>query len=482
MPPKLLSLIVTVLHLAVLLPTGPPVVHAATDFGTPIADFKLPDHLGAEHSLEDFRDSRLLVVVFLGTECPLAKLYSGRLQALADEYAEQGIAVVAIDSNRQDSLAEIAAFVRQHNLKYPVLKDRTNAVADKFGAERTPHVFLLDASRRVRYQGRVDDQYVVGIVRDSPTREDLRIAIDELLAGELVSKSETEPLGCIIGRMRETKDDSPVTYSRDIAPLLQSRCVECHREGEIGPFELTSYDEAVGWGEMIAEVVRDRRMPPWHADPAHGKFANNRSMTDEEKQLIYQWVNNGCPEGDAAHLPEPRVYTTGWQLPREPDEVFSMPEPFTVPARAGPSGVPYQYIRVPTGFTEERWIAATEVQPGNRSVVHHTIVYVEPPGGRGRRDWILLSAYVPGLRYDSLPDSSAKRIPAGSTLIFEQHYTPVGSVQQDATSIGLLYADEARIEQEVITVEIVNAEFSIPPRVDHHSVTATSRPVEEHVT
>ena len=422
------------------------------------------------------------MVAFLGTECPLAKLYAGRLQSIADSYAQKGVAVVAVMSNAQDSLAKIAAFVREHKLSYPVLKDRRNEVADLFAADRTPQVFLLDRQRAVRYQGRVDDQYLVGIARDKSTREDLRSAIDELLAGKSVSVPKTDVLGCIIGRVREPSSNSPVTFARDIAPILHARCVECHRAGEIGPFGLTSYDEAAGWGEMIAEVVRKQRMPPWHADRRYGSFANDRSMPEVEKQQIYKWVQNGCPAGDPADLPKPRKFTSGWQLPREPDLVVAMKEPFTVPANGGPSGVPYQHFRVPSGFTEDKWVAAAEVQPGNRSVVHHTIVFVEPPGAKGRPDWIFLFAYVPGLRLDPLPLRSAKRVPAGSTFVFEMHYTPNGVEQQDTTKIGLIFADVNQVENEVITTEIGDPDFVIPPGASSHVVTATSRPTTRDLT
>jgi hypothetical protein len=243
-----------------------------------------------------------------------------------------------------------------------------------------------------------------------------------------------------------------------------------------------SYDEAAGWGEMIAEVVRDRRMPPWHADPRYGKFANDRSMPDAEKELIYQWVQNGCPEGSAADTPAPRKFTAGWQLPREPDLVLGMEKPFKVPADAGRGGVPYQYFKVPTGFTEDKWVEAMEVQPGNSSVVHHTIVYVAPPGAKRRHNFVFLAAYVPGLRFDPLPAGSAKRIPAGSTLVFEMHYTPNGSEQEDTTKIGLVFADVGQIDKEVITTEIGNTDFEIPPETDGHVVTATSRPTSEEVT
>jgi peroxiredoxin len=458
------------------------VVVAAPKVGDKVADFRLPDHLGKEHALGDLADREIVVVAFLGTECPLAKLYAGRLQKIADDYADRGVAVVAVMSNSQDSLSDIAAYAQQHEVKFPVLKDRRNEVADQFGAERTPEVFMLDRERAIRYHGRVDDQYLVGVIRDKPTREDLQVAIDELLAKKPVSVAQTDVTGCVIGRAHEPKPNSDVTYTRDIAPILNARCVQCHRAGEIGPFELTSYEEASGWGEMMAEVVREKRMPPWHADPKHGKFANDRTMPAAEKELLYKWVKNGCPEGDSKDLPTAPVFTAGWQLPREPEAVIAMPKPFSVPADAGRGGVPYQHIRVPTGFTEDKWVLATEVQPGNRAVVHHVIAYVEPPGGRGRRDWVFLSAYVPGFRCVPLPTGHAKRIPANSTLVFEMHYTPNGSVQEDKTSIGFVFADPKEIDNEVITAEIGNIDFVIPPGEAEHVVTATSQPTKQEVT
>jgi hypothetical protein len=235
---------------------------------------------------------------------------------------------------------------------------------------------------------------------------------------------------------------------------------------------------------MIGEVIRERRMPPWHADPKHGSFANDRSMPEAEKQLIYQWIENGCSEGDPSDLPEPRKFTDGWQLPREPDVVLAMEESYDVPAEVGREGVPYQRFRVPTGFTEDKWIEASEVRPGNRAVVHHTIVYVGPPGSKNRRDWTFLAGYVPGLRYDPLPPGSAKRIPAGSDIVFEMHYTPNGSPQTDRTEIGLIFADVKNPNEvvEVITTEIGDDSFEIPPEEGNHVVTSTSQPTKKDLT
>ncbi|MEM6799183.1 MAG: redoxin domain-containing protein [Planctomycetota bacterium] len=469
--------------LTVTLALAPPSLLAEGVEELAIAEFSLPDSAGHRHALSDFGSADLVIVAFLGVDCPLAKLYAGRLQALSEEYPADKVRFMAVMSNAQDSMEEIAAYAKKHGLEFPVVRDDANRVADQFGATRTPEVFLLDRERVVRYSGRVDDQHLVGVKRDAPTREDLRAAIDELLAGKPVSRPRADAIGCLIGRQRQAKPGSTVTYTRDVAPILQRRCVECHRAGEIGPFELTSYEEAAGWADMSLEVINDRRMPPWHADPAHGEFANDRSMPTNEIKVLQAWLRGGCPEGDPDDLPAPRAFTSGWQLPREPDQVWAMSErSYNVPANAGPSGVPYQYFRVDSGFDEDTWIEASEVQPGNREVVHHIIVYAEPPKSRRRRDWVFLTAYVPGLRFDPLPPGTAKMVPAGSRFVFEQHYTPVGSKQEDISRLGVVFADAKKVRQEVVTAEVGNVSFRIPPHEADHVVTATSRPLRRGVT
>lgn len=456
---------------------------SAAAIGQTVDPFTLQDYRGREYSLAEVAKNGPVVVAFLGTECPLAKLYGPRLQQLADKYADRGVRVVAVSSNVQDSVTELAAYARRHELKFPILKDVGNHVADQFGAQRTPEVFLLDPQRRIVYHGRVDDQYAVGVARNAATREDLRAAIDELLAGKPVSIPETEPLGCLIGRVREPNENSDVTYSNQIARLFNRRCVECHREGEIGPFALTTYEEAAGWGEMIAEVVREQRMPPWHADPHYGEFVNARRLSDDERQLIEAWVENGCPQGDPAHLPEPPQFTDGWQLPRAPDAVYVMAEtPFAVPAEVGKEGVRYQRFEVDPQLTEDKWFNASEVQPGVRSVVHHIIVYARPADSRKRRDWIFLSAYVPGLRAAGMPPGAAKRIPAGTRLLFEVHYTPDGSPHEDVSRVGFCWVDPADVTHEVITTEVVKADFVIPPHAENESFSVRSGPIPEDVT
>ncbi len=449
-------------------------IEAAELIGRKIDAIALKDHRGNSGTLSDYADSKLIVVAFLGTECPLAKLYCGRLEQLSKKYPIGDLQVLGINSNVQDSLSEIEVSVRKHQLTYPMFKDVGQKIASQLGATRTPEIFLLDQNRIVRYHGRVDDQYVVGIVRDKATRNDLEEAIQELLAGKAVSVAATQPQGCLIGRDREVKENSPVTYSNQIARIFQNNCEECHRDGEIAPFSLTSYDDAVGWGDMIAEVVKEQRMPPWHANPAHGKFENDRSLSEEDKQLIYQWVENGCPEGDQSQLPEPKSYVAGWSMSKEPDQVFEMRETaFDVPAEAGPEGVEYQNFWVDTKFKEDKWVTYSETKPGNRAIVHHIIVYVHP-GGRNSKENIFFSAYVPGLRPDELPPGYAKKIPAGSWLRFQVHYTPIGSPQTDLSSVGFVYTEADKVEREIHTSEAGNAKFVIQPFKDNQTFTAKS--------
>ena len=445
--------------------------------GRKITDFSLKDFRGHGHSFRDLQDNKLIVVFFTGTECPLAKLYGARLQGLADEYSEQGVAVIGICSNAQDSLSDIGHYAQQHDISYPLLKDMRNQVADQFGATRTPQVFVLDQERKIRYCGRIDGQFTfgsgVGLSSPAPKRDDLKIALDELLDGKDVSIPETEVKGCLIGRVKTATSDAPVTYTNQMSRLFQKRCIECHREGQIGPFVLDDYEEAAGWGEMIAEVIEDQRMPPWHANPAYGKFSNENRLSDDEKKLVYRWVEDGCPEGDPGDLPPAREYHEGWYMPRQPDQVFHISdEPVSVKAEGVED---YRYYEIDPGFTEDKWVAIAECMPDNRAVVHHIIVYIRAPGEKriGSRNFRFFVGFAPGTRAWTAEKSGwSRKIPAGSKLVFQMHYTPIGSPQTDRSSVGFIYCDEKDVEYATYTTNVSNHRIKIPPHADNHQVVA----------
>ncbi|GAA5506151.1 redoxin domain-containing protein [Novipirellula caenicola] len=457
----------------VLLALLAPHANAATPgLQSHVKPFSLPGADGTTVSLSADPTVSLNVLCFLGTECPLARIYGPRLDALAQQYADRGVQFIGINSNIQDSMDELRRYVKDHRLTFPVAKDYDRRVAVQSGATRTPEVFVIDRSGTVRYSGRIDDQYEPGIARKQATQHDLRDAIDALLAGEPVPRPKTTAMGCLIALPRSTPSEAEatVTYCDQVSRVLQKHCVECHRADEIGPFSLEEYDEVIGWADMSLEVIQQHRMPPWHADPNHGSFANSRHMPEEDKQILADWVDAGMPFGDASKLPPPREYVAGWQLSEPPHQIVTMNEtPFQVPATGT---IEYQYFVVDPGFKEDKWIRAAEVVPGNRSVVHHSIAFVRPPDGADFRDIGFLSAYVPGQQPSEFPAGYAQRVRAGSKLVFQMHYTPTGKATEDVTRIGLLFADPDDVTHEVYVLGGVEQEFEIPPHAANYAVNA----------
>lgn len=418
------------------------------------------------------------VVCFLGTECPLIQLYSHRLTVMANEYRSKGVRFIGVNSNIQDTPEDIRAFLQKHELSFPLVRDDDHAVADQYGAVRTPEVFVLDRHLKLQYQGRIDDQYAPGVARPSASRPDLRAAIDELLAGKTVSVPKTTAVGCIIGKRRsrdrsQATSDMAVTWCNQVTRVLQKHCLECHRPGEIGPFSMETLDDVAGWAETMLETIDDGRMPPWHADPQYGHFKNARLMPEADKKILRDWVAAGKPKGNEADLPPKAEFPQGWQLSREPDLVVPMRnKPYSIPAEGT---VEYQYFVVDPGFTEDRWMTAAQVIPGNRTVVHHAIVFIRPPDGTPFRGVGWLTAYVPGQRTVEMPSGHGRRIPAGSKLVFQMHYTTNGSPQQDMTQVGLLFGQEDQMTHEVITVVGIDQEFEIPPNTPAHEVSGDVR-------
>jgi peroxiredoxin len=444
----------------------------ASVLGRKAENFTLNDFYGKSSSLADYKDKKLVVVAFIGTECPVAKAYGPRLAELAKKYADKGVQFLAISSNRQDTITELSAFARVAHIEFPVLKDLNNKVADQLGAQRTPEIFVLDQDRAVRYHGRVDNQFGVGYARKTPSELYLASAIDELLAGKTVSKSETATVGCFIGRVRPAELGSAITYSNQVVRILNKRCVSCHRPGEAAPFAMTNYTEVSGWADAIAEVVRQRRMPPWLASPKYGHFSNDRSMPDEEKEVLYQWASAGAPEGDVKDLPSAPKFVDGWSLPKAPDKIYKMAEKaYHVPATGV---VEYQYFRVDPGFKEDTWISGIEARPSNRAVVHHIIVFAGPKGGRDEARRQFLVGYAPGAVPLVLPQGMAKLVPAGSEFVFQLHYTPNGKPGDDISECGIVIADPKKVNRLVRTVEAINTGFEIPPGADNYEVDADS--------
>jgi len=447
--------------------------------GTRVDDFTAPDALGASHSLSKKGDGRIVVLCFFGVDCPLARIYAPRLAELARKYEGKGVVFVGVDANRLDSLTAISAFAKERQIDFPILRDLRQRIANQVGATRTPEVVVVDCDRRIRYRGRIDDQFgfvptnrAAGYHKGTAKHKDLEAAIDDLLANRTVAVPETEAAGCLIGRGAEPDAHSPATYTKDVARILNKNCVSCHRAAQVAPFPLTNYDEAAGCAEMIAEVTASNRMPPWHADPEYGKFVNDARLSDADKRVLAKWAAAGAPKGDPRDSPEPPKFVDKWSIPT-PDEVIFMPHPCDVPAIGA---LELQNFVVDPGWQEDRWIAGIEPRPGIPSIVHHILIFVVGPGEGVpdlRSDDCFLAAYAPGLRPDPVLPGYARRVKAGSRLIFNVHYTPDGVPHRDISYIGVKFAEADSIRRQVMICGAINRDFTIPPHAPNQEVRAS---------
>lgn len=444
---------------ALLLLAG--MLHGADREKKPVAGFKLTDPRdGKSFALADAGQKKAVVVVFLGTQCPINNAFLAELTRLHEDYSKRGVQFVGINANSQDTPAAVAEHARKHAVPFPILKDPGNVVADNFGAARTPEAFLLDPTGKVLYRGRIDDQFGIGYFRPGkPTRRDLALAIDDVLAGKSVSVASTEVAGCKIGRVVRPKQDGGITFTKHVLPILQKNCQDCHRAGQIGPMTLAAYDEVVAWAETIREVVAEKRMPPWYADPKHGKFRNDRRLSDDELKTLLGWLDGGMPRGDERDAPPPRRFPEGWVI-GTPDVIIKLPRPVDVPAQAPKGGVPYLYQSVDPGFKEDRWVIRAEAKPDAAEVVHHILLFVVPPGKFYNPDdpGQTLCGTAPGEMPMMMRNGFAKKIPAGSRLLFQMHYTPNGKAQRDQSSVGLVFAKKPP-EHRVYTKPIHNLDF-----------------------
>jgi hypothetical protein len=246
-----------------------------------------------------------------------------------------------------------------------------------------------------------------------------------------------------------------------------------------------TYAHTRPFAAAIREQTTLRKMPPWFADPCCGHFSNDRSLTAEQIATLAAWAEAKAPAGDPATAPPPMKYTEGWNI-APPDVVLTMPKPMAIPASGD---VAYQYIILPTHFKEDKWISMSEIRPSNRAVVHHAVAYVRPPNSKWLRNEPvgvpfsedslsaassftisdILLVYAPGSLPDQWQEGFAKFIPAGSDIVLQMHYTTNGHATSDQTRIGLVFARE-KPKKRVITVQLTNDMFSIPPGEDNYRV------------
>jgi peroxiredoxin len=479
------------LSLAALLPHELPAGEADRTVG----NFTLPDAAGKPHALSELKGKKAVVAVFLSFECPVSNSYAPLLAELHAKYGPRGVAFLGINSSDELTAAEVAKLAAERQLSFPVYTDPNHKAADALKASVAPEVVVLDGSLAVKYRGRIDNGWSARLKKNAAvTRHDLADAIEAVLTGKVVAESETKPVGCPIPREDRPTATATVTYHRDVLPILQERCQQCHRPGEVGPFSLMTYKQAVHWAADIKDYTQSRKMPPWKP-VAGAAFHNERRLTDMELATLAAWADGGTPEGDPKDAPSPKRFAEGWQL-GPPDLVLTAPEEMTI----GASGDDlFRCFVLPTDLAEDKYVVALEVRPGNNCVVHHTLNFIDGTGqgrqletqerdrtkgekeadhgpgysvamGVGFLPQGNLAGWAPGQLARVLPEGTGYRLPKGSDVVIQVHYHRTGKVEKDRTSLGLYFAKKP-VDKPFKGAVVPGRFLMIPPGDPHFRVT-----------
>lgn len=439
-----------------------------------VPDIEFADVAGKPHRLGALAKSKGLLVAVTSTSCPISRKYFPTLVQLARQSSADGFSVVLINpvtTDRPDAIRAAAAELGANGI---YVHDAKSELSRALRLTSTTDAVLIDPARTVRYHGAVDDQYGFGYSLPAPRKTYLATAIDEYRKGLSIAIAATEAPGCLLDvHEAPARPAGAVTYHNRISRIVQAHCGECHRDGGVGPFSLQTRDDLLAHAAMIAAVVKRGTMPPWFAAPGPAgepsPWLDDCSLNAADKADLLAWLEGDRAEGDPRDAPLPVLYADGWTIGK-PDLVARFPKPIAIPA----TGVMhYQHTAVDLDLNEDKWVERIEIRPGAPQVVHHILVFVRPPkgaaagGGDSQRDGISYwGIYVPGNSKQIYPKGFARKLPRGSQLHFQIHYTPNGTATEDQTQIGLVFAGREP-ENEVRTASLVNTWFAIPPGADN---------------
>ena len=433
------------------------------------------DAAGKPVELKGLIGEKATVVVFLSFDCPNSNNYTPTLLDFVKNFESKGVKFIGVCENELTA-DELAAKVKEFKLPFPVFVDAKQAIADAFKAKITPEAFVLDHNQVMRYRGRIDNMFSERLKRNpTVTDHDLKNAVEDLLAGKPVRTPVTTAVGCPIGgRDIVVKTPTTVTYHKDIAPILQKHCQVCHRPGEVGPFSLMTYKQALTWAEDIKAYTANRKMPPWKPSAAAFAFHNDRKLPEADIKKIADWVDGGSPEGDPKDAPKPPVFSDGWVLGK-PDLVLTVSDDFQL----GPSGPDtFRCYVMPTNLPEDKYIVGFEVRPGNPRIVHHTLNFWDLSGrarelekqakekakaddrdrgpgysasmgvgflpGKSPRDDVPalgnFGGWAPGQVPRFLPEGTGYMLPKGADIVLQTHYHRNGKPETDRTQLALYFA------------------------------------------
>ena len=447
-----------------------------------VENFRLYDHRGTSHELYYYSDAKAVVVLIQGNGCPIVRNALPRFKELRDQYTAKGVQFLMLNSNLQDNRRSVAKEAAEFGYDIPVLIDDTQIIGESLGLVRTGEVFVLDPKTwSITYKGALDDRLVYENQKEEAKEHYLKNALDDMLADKAVQVASVDALGCLINfpSQRTRAQHASISYSDEIAPILMENCVSCHREGGIGPWAMTDYDMVRGFSLMMREVVRTKRMPPWHADPTIGHFKNNRSLSTEQTQTLVHWIEAGAPRGDGPDpLAESERTWSNWMAAEKlgaPDFVIDIPA-MEIPSTGV---IDYQYHFVKNTVGRDIWVKAAEILPGQRTVLHHVITTfgeIETEGPRlgrlKRKGQAGLRGYAPGITSQAFPEDTGIFFPAGATLEFQMHYTTTGKAVVDESKLGI-WAYDKPPKHRVFSMFMANTKIKIPAHSKSHKDSAT---------
>jgi hypothetical protein len=421
---------------------------AAKLVGSKVDNYMLVDQNGMGHILKYDTHTPAVVLVSHVNGDEGSRAAAKAAQALAEKNA--GVVVQLINSSPVDTRETIAAEAKEQGLTVPVLDDEFQLIGASLGVTKAGEAFVIEPKTwTVIYHGDVAGA---------------EAAVAEIAAGKPVTKAEVAVKGTAIAFADRSKEAQAgfqkISYSKEVAPILMKRCVDCHQQGGIAPWQMSNYEIVKGFAPMIREAIRTDRMPPYDVDRHYGAFDRDENLTEAETKTLIHWIEAGAPSDITAENADPLIKGVvgrpDWPL-GPPDLVVDIPA-YNVPA-AGI--VDYQLPVVANPMKEGRWLKATTFKAGNRQGVHHILagwLPQMPKGGRGF-DWkVSMGGYAVGSESNFAPDKWATWIPAGGAISFQMHYTPIGKEFTDNSKIGFYWSKE---DPELVKRQIIIADPSI---------------------
>ena len=457
-------------------PTAASEMAAAPAAPSTIDNFMLSDTDYMGHELYRMADAKAIVIVTTGNGCPIARNLTPHLKALKAKYGAQGVQFLLLNSNLQDGRDAIAKEKEEFGIDIPILMDSNQLVGEQLGVTRTAEFFVIDPKTwKIVYRGPLDDRMDYGTQKASADHPWAADAIEAVLAGRPAMAATKMSPGCLVDFPERAKvAATKISYVKDVAPILEKKCVACHVEGGIGPFAMTNYEMVKGFSPMIREVLRTDRMPPWNVDPHVGKWADDKSLSAAEIKTVVHWIEQGAPRGEGVDpLGAKRRVAQQWPLGK-PDLVLEIPS-YTIPA----SGVvDYQRPIMVNPLTEGRWVKASTFVVNQRQAVHHFLTgYLKdiPADGKGNESrWgASMGGYAVGAESTLWPKNVGTYLPPGGAIGAQAHYTPFGKEVTDKSLLGLYFYKKGETPDLVMRNSvIVDPTIVIPAGEARHKETA----------